>query len=688
MSLAEDAPELALQPGVPVAKMGVTAKSYRVPIYIACTVVAVLTNYLLGQDMAWDTQNYHLYAGFSAVNDRFAQDYFAAGAQSYLNPYVYLPFYALVSAGLSALAISSALAVAHSVILWLTFELAVCVCPSDDRRTRVTIGICAVALAFVNPILMQQIGSSFADITTATVVLAGWLFLARAVHAPTASSVICGGLILGAACALKLTNAVHAIAGFAVLIMLPLSLRGRMIHALRYGVSLGLGFAVVAAPWSYRLEQIFGNPLFPLMNNVFRSPEFTTGPLRHFRFIPGTFAEALWRPFAMVEPTIMVHEELRAPDLRYAVLLALITVPCLRWLWRRFAHSSTSSAPAKRPESGRVLAALGCGLATDWVLWLYGSGNSRYFLPMACVAAVVVVGLLFRLCATRPKMCGYILGATLSLQALQLGLGAELRWSAAPWGGRWFEIAVPEKLRIEPSLYLTIGLQSNSYIAPFLARGSGLVNFSGGISLGPEGTSGARIEELIHRYAPHLRVLMDSSQPYKSLEGWEQLGTRANIALERFGLRADASDCATITVRGPPPDFGRSSMRAESQPPDMIYLVSCHVVPDNADRSALTARKRAVDIVFDRLEDACPELFQPRGLRSDQFGGAWARHYINTDLTAWISQGRVKFGTPIRGDAAALIGQESDWARAPLRLECGRHDGHYFARVLQSFRER
>jgi hypothetical protein len=666
--------ELAPQPAVAVAKVGATARLHRLPVYIACTVLAVLTNYLLGKDVAWDTQNYHLYAGFSALNDRFAQDYFAAGAQSYFNPYVYWPFYALVSAGFSALAISSALAVAHSVILWLTFELGVQVCPSDDRRTRVTIGVCAVALAFVNPILMQQIGSCFADITTGTVVLAGWLVLANAVRTPKAALVICGGLILGAACALKLTNAVHAISGFAVLIMLPLSLRGRMIQALRYGVSLGLGFAVVTAPWSFRLERMFGNPLFPLLNNVFRSPHFTTGPLRHFRFVPGSFAEALWRPFAMVEPTTMLHYELLAPDLRYAVLLALLAVLCLHWLRRRFAHASTSSAPAKHPESGRVLAALGCGFATDWVLWLYGSGNSRYFLPMACVAAVVVVGLLFRLCAARPKMCAYILGATLSLQALQLGMGAELRWAAAPWGGPWFEIAVPEKLRTEPSLYLTIGLQSNSYIAPFLAKGSGLVNFSGGYSLGPEGASGARIEELIHRYAPHLRVLLESSQPYKSLEGWEQLGARADIALERFGLRAEASDCATITVRGPPP-------AERGGPPDMIYLVSCHVVPDNADHTALRARKRAVDIVFDRLEHACPELFQPRGLRSDQFGPAWARHYVNTDLTAWIYQGWVKFGNP--SDAATLIGRESDWASAPLRLECGRHDGHYVARVLK-----
>ena len=83
-------------------------------------------------------------------------------------------------------------------------------------------GLCAVAFAFINPILLQQIGSTFADITTGELVLAGWLLLALAVRAPSTARVICAGLLCGMATGLKLTNAVHAISGFILLIMLPL----------------------------------------------------------------------------------------------------------------------------------------------------------------------------------------------------------------------------------------------------------------------------------------------------------------------------------------------------------------------------------------------------------------------------------------------------------------------------------
>src|SRR4029077_12910093 len=229
--------------------------------------------------------------------------------QAYVNPYAYVPFYALVSSGLSGLQIASLLAVAHSVMLWLTYELALAVFPSGSSASRAVFAVCAVAFAAVNPVLIQQIGSSFADITTAELVLAGWLLLATTIRAPSAPRVIFAATLLGAATAFKLTNAVHAIAAGAILMMLSRPLSDKLRYCLAYAMAVALSFAIVAAPWSYRLERRFGNPFFPLLNNVFRSPEFTTEPLRHFRFIPSSLAEALWRPFAMLDPVPMVHEE-------------------------------------------------------------------------------------------------------------------------------------------------------------------------------------------------------------------------------------------------------------------------------------------------------------------------------------------------------------------------------------------
>ena len=180
---------------------------------------------------------------------------FRPGPNAYFNPYVYLPLYYLVRSDLSALEISSALAIVHSILLWLTYELALTVCPFHEPRRRFMFGLCAVAFALVNPILLQQIGSTFADITTGE---SCWpagccspaRYARRALRGSSAPACLCG-----LAAGLKLTNAVHALAGFAILLCLPLTPWGRIRQGLVYGISLGIGSFVMAAPWSYRLER-------------------------------------------------------------------------------------------------------------------------------------------------------------------------------------------------------------------------------------------------------------------------------------------------------------------------------------------------------------------------------------------------------------------------------------------------
>jgi hypothetical protein len=660
------------------------ASQYRLPVYLTCTLLALLSNFLAGKEVAWDLLNYHYYAGFSALHDRFAQDYFAAGIQSYLNPYAYVPFYALVSAGLPALLVSSILAIGHSVIFWLTFELALLVWPSSDERTRLAVALAAVALAFLNPTVIQQIGTSFADITTATLVVAGWLLLARALHVPSHRRVVLGAVLLGAAAALKATNAVYAVAAGAMLLMLPTGLPARVRYGVTYASTLLLSFVVVSAPWSYRLERSLGNPVLPLLNNLFRSPHYTTEPLRHLRFAPTSFAEALWRPFAMLAPRAMVHEELSAPDLRYALLVVLCVALAVRWYGSR----RVSGAPASRSDAAhaptRALGGLGLGLAVSWVLWLLASGNSRYFMPMTCIAAVVAMALLFRLLASHVKIRNYVLGAVLLLQSFQIVAGTEYRWNDAAWGGPWFRVEVPRQLAAEPSLYLSVGVQSNSFLAPFLDSGAGFVNIVGVYALAPDGVQGARLAALIDRYSPHLRVLARAPQDPDDLTG-PSLATLDGV-LGPFGLRIDPLECATITAYGlpraveirlGPPSPADHAKAATAQ------FTSCRLVRSTADRSNYMARAQSVDLILDRVEDACPMLFQPRRMRTVRWGDAWVRTYQGTDLVAWVNRGRVKAVDLMKGTGDVLqLGSESDWLRAPQRLACGRRDGRVIANML------
>lgn len=673
------------------------AATPRLYVYLACTLLTVVVGFVLGKDTRWDTLDYHFYAGFTALHDRFGRDYFAAGTQSYFNPYVYVPFYLLVRSGMPAVVIATVLAVAQSCILWLTYEIGIAVAPAERKGVRIGIGAFAAALTLANPILINQVGSSYIDCLTGEVVLVGWLLLIAAMRDPGIRRILIAGLLLGAVSALKLTNAVHAIAAVVLLAFIPSTWRSRLRYASAFGVALAVGFAVVAAPWALRLYQHFGNPFFPLFNNLFRSPQFTFAPLRDHRFVPDSLLDALWRPIASVLPLKNVHDEFSAPDIRYATLYLLAAALLIRWVYRRLSGRIALAAPSGDVGPGRALVALACAFLADWMMWLTASGNGRYFIAMASVAAILVACLAFLLWSARPKACAYFLAAILAVQVFQLCAGATYRthvsWDRAPW----FEVLMPRQLATTPQLYIAFGLESNSFIVPYLPRDAAFVDLEGDYVIGTSGASGAHVASLIRRYSPNLRVIALTGH-FRNTE----LPGVAHIddTLSHFGLRVDQGECAVIVVRDM--DTNRLSVLPQTLPVNLpqlqgkplqiavspdFHLVTCKAVADSSSHAKLDAGEREANLVFDRLESACPALFQPKGPVTKDYGDArkgyyWVRSYGNTGLDAVIIDGVVRFVDPLRGGWPTNLGREQQWQRAPLRLVCGRAHDRYYARVL------
>jgi hypothetical protein len=594
--------------------------------------------------------------------------------------------------GLPGLAVGTVMAMLHSVVLWLTYELACRVSPSESPKERFFFGVCVTILAFMNPVLLQQIGQSFSDITTSALVLGGWLLLIEAILRPRMRLVIFSAILLGIATALKLTNGLYSVAAFFLVAFLPLPFFGRIRNLFYFGATLGISFALAAAPWSMRLARMFGNPMFPFLNTIFKSPEITTSSAKPSRFIVDSLTDALIRPFAMTGTDNMIAEELAAPDIRYALLLVVFLITVIAWIWRSSTQSSIPPVTPAAASATRALRALGCGFTFAWIVWLTYSGNSRYFLSMEYVATVLALALLFRLLKNHTLGRNGILLALLIGQGTALALGTEFRWNQAPWEGRWFNVDVPERLANQPNLFLSIGMLSNSYIAAFLPKGSGVINFAGGYALGPDGANAARVRAMIARSKPHLRVLVAGDQIYE--DSARRLPRRSDVddALRAFGLRVDMSDCETITVRGVQPIVWRPVESPVAAPPIpssgnlryTSYLASCHLVDDPNDESREVAARRAVDVVLDRLEDACPALFQPRRPQTEHVGQVWQRFYGATDLTAWVSRGEVKFASAVRDTRTIVVGREDAWAMRPLAVECGRRNGIYFARLTQT----
>ena len=130
-----------------------------------------------GKDVNWDLLNYHYYAPFALLAGRLEQDFFAASAQSYLNPVGYLPFYLMVSAGWHSVAVSMALAAAHSLCIGFLYLISWKLLAHRGTRQRILLSCLAAALGGATAVYWATVGTSFLDPLLAVPMLAGLLLL-------------------------------------------------------------------------------------------------------------------------------------------------------------------------------------------------------------------------------------------------------------------------------------------------------------------------------------------------------------------------------------------------------------------------------------------------------------------------------------------------------------------------------
>jgi hypothetical protein len=598
----------------------------RLPAYVLIVLGAMATALYLGKDHSWDSLAYHLYAGFSAMESRLSLDYFASSTQGYLNPYSHLPFYLLVTSGLAPQAVVATLALFHALNLLIVYELALLLNRRQNGSIVWTPVILALFFAFFNPVFLQELGTSFNEISTSVPVLAGWYLLIRAFAAPSSKRLVVAGLLIGAAVALKLSNLYFSVTALPLLLLAPASWKARGTRLLLFACGGLLGAILAGGWWAWQMWDMFGNPFFPMFNQFFHAPAFTDGPIKHYRFVSNSFADLVLKPFWMTLPKRGIHTEPVAPDLRYAALVLLLCLFCLKYSLGRSALGKKwlDADPFPAFQQQRALGALTVALLLAWSVWAVSSGNSRYFLAMSSVTSVVLASLLFRFSAKR-RVLVYSVVALAGLQGAVM-MSAEYRWGAAGWGNSWFELDIPPELQREATLYLHVGIQPASFLLPYLPQGSSMINLTGQYVLEPTG----RTRALIEKHRGHVRVLQrfraDIPPDPKEF----------NVALIRHGLEVDMEACQTIGYlqRKPEGDIRQNYVACKTRP---LQWSAARLEDYEASR-------RRADAVFDALERLCPRYFQPRGLATEGDGKAFWRSYPNTDMILRkFGTGRVSF---------------------------------------------
>jgi len=613
-------------------------------------VVCAAWSLYAGKDVNWDLLNYHYYLPYELLGMRLEQDFFAASAQSYLNPLGYLPFYLMVSHGWHSVLASLLLAAAHSLSIGLLYLIASRLfahLPATERRFFSAV---AAALGAATGVYWMTVGGSFLDPLLVPPMLGGLLLMVdEGPHA--ARRAAAAGALFGAAAAIKYSNAAYALAALPLSLAMPgLTGASRVRAGLAYVSAAALAVGILAGPWLALLWRHFGNPVFPLMNGWFRSPDALPFNMVGERFALHDAASVIAFPFRMATLDPRIYAENFAPDVRFAALLSTLAA-----LAALAARRAVPRAGGLVGADWRVLAFFALALS----LWLAGSANGRYGMVVLLLVGVCVARCVERLLPRSPARVA--LAVLLLVQVAMTFIASPTRWFLAEhWSRHWLPYEVPERARQEPALYLTVEILPMAVIAPLVHPQSSFVNFRGQHTLAADAP---RLQRLLERYRGRIRTVGRGLELVAGKPSDDQVRIY-DTRLRRLGYRVDTADCFAIPWRPDDEDgLSRAANRlaGERASYEPLSVVSCALRPATRDPADID-RERQASLLFDRVEKACPRLFRGQTAVTEPVGQGWARNYPGLDARLGAFGGALVLQR-YRVDSSIDLGRLADWER-------------------------
>ena len=173
------------------------------------------------------------------------------------------------------------------------------------------------------------------------IALARWLTLEKAGRNTVWTALGVGGLA-GLSVGLKLTETPLFIGMFvAIAVRYAIGKGSALWEAFAFGAAGLVVFAAVDGAWLWGNAKAYGNPMFPYMNNVFKSDLIAPAPWTDLRFIPTTTLMAVFYPayWAFYPSSVVSELRMRDPRMLLGCVGAAVVVLafCGRWLRKRMA---------------------------------------------------------------------------------------------------------------------------------------------------------------------------------------------------------------------------------------------------------------------------------------------------------------------------------------------------------------
>lgn len=238
------------------------------------------------------------------------------------------------------------------------------------RLWRPQVGVAAALATASTPLILWVGGTAYVDLMSVLFAVGAMACLVLLAGRPDASRAAAVGMMVGAAAGTKLVSLVAGVPVLAAACLLIVrGSRGRD-RAWRALGAIALGAVLTGAVWYGRAWVLTGNPVFPLLNAIFKSPHWA---VENTRLNMGLFgagtglADLVALPWRMTfSPGRFVEDGNIGPMYLIALPVALLAILRGRvrmWLWG--------------------VAAGAC------LLWFFGAQYLRYLLPAVPLLAVL-----------------------------------------------------------------------------------------------------------------------------------------------------------------------------------------------------------------------------------------------------------------------------------------------------------
>ncbi|MBI4949169.1 MAG: DUF2029 domain-containing protein [Deltaproteobacteria bacterium] len=423
---------------------------------------------LLGQDINWDLLNYHFYNPYAFLNNRLTYDLAPAQIQTFLNPFLDVPFYLLVTS-LPPVSVGFIYGAFQGLNFFLVYLIGQSVLPSENILNKKILSFVLAGLGVYAPGFMAELGTTFQDNIISIFVLLALFILIKEYKATETGKLSFGkifisGFCLGLGVGFKLTALIYAI-GFFISAFLLLAKKNKGILAQYMMLCLGAasGFVTSAGYWMCRLWTEYQSPLFPFYNKIFNSPYYDRSNFFDNAFIPKDLLSKFFLPFKFAVLNSYLVSEMKFRDIRFAVIYILLVVFLGAWAYRALKSHSLKNMHVFENKENRLSFFLVCFFLCSYIIWQLMFSIYRYLIPIELISPLVIFLLSYGL-VKNPRKLTALLSVLFVFMVFAM---VPLSWGRGQWSESYFGVEPPPVALEEESVVLIAGGDPIAYVVPF-----------------------------------------------------------------------------------------------------------------------------------------------------------------------------------------------------------------------------